>query len=70
MLFTAGPRLCLFYYLFIIIYYFNTSYQEEAKHKTGSKKAEDQATELNLDLVVKSVQVALPEDGIKGCQNM
>jgi hypothetical protein len=37
---------------------------------TGGKKAEDQATELNLGPAVGSVQVALPEDGVIGCRNM
>jgi hypothetical protein len=50
--------------------HFNTSSQEEATHKNGGRKAEDQAMGLNMGRAVKCMKVALPEDGIMGCRNM
>jgi hypothetical protein len=64
-LFTAGP-------LFSSVAwssasYLKTSYQEEATHKNSGKKAEDQTRELNQGPAVRSILVALPEDGNMGC---
>jgi hypothetical protein len=39
-------------------------------HKNSGKEAEDQAMGLNQGPAVNSIQVALPEDGTMGCQNM